>query len=202
MSIITDAVDKFEEIISGSGCDHGIVSFKEAPDLKICPYVQGRCIKVEYGGKTCEIVTSYPLEVSTKVSFMYKQPLGTAVQRTAACGIINALANFMCFIRLARSCDESSHKDCLCQLKSEIADKKVYLNGTLPGLNEKISDNIVKSPEMADIIIVSGDGLFDDEMLSITEGCRGKKRLIFIGPTTAGFSNISGLEHFCPYGRR
>ena len=202
LSILTDAVKKLEDKIFGSGCDHGTVSLKKTPLLKICPYVKGECITVSYGGKTCEMATSHPVEVATKISFMYGKPLNSPVQRTAACAIVNVLSNFMCFIRVARPCDESSHADCLNELKTEIGESKVYLNGNLPGLFGKIQENVVDSPDDADIIVVSGDGLFDDEKLAITENYRDIKRLIFTGPATAGVCLMENLEHWCPYGKR
>lgn len=202
MSIVSDAVNKLEIKLFGSGCDDGVVSFKKAPECRICPYVSGECIQTSYGGKTCEIVTSYPLEVSTKISFMYGKPLESPVQRTAAAAIINTLSNFMCFTRIAGACDESCHADCLKMLKCEIGDEKVYLNGKYPGLSGMIPENIVQSPDDAGIILVSGDGIFDEKKLLITEEYLGKKRLIFTGPTTAGICLMENYEHFCPYGHK
>jgi hypothetical protein len=150
----------------------------------------------------CEIVTSYPLEAVTKISFMYGSPLNSPVQRSAACAIINALSYFMCFTRIARACEKSSHENCLNELKEEISGKKVYLNGNLPGLYDRIKDNVVDLVDSADIIIVSGDGFFDEDKLAITEENRGRKRLIFAGPTTAGICIMENLEHWCPYGRK
>jgi len=202
MSVVSDAVNKLEIKLFGSGCDDGVVSFAKSPGAKICPYVRGECITASYGGKNCEIVTSYPLEIKTKISFMYGKSLDSPVKRTAACAILNVLCNFMCFTRVGRACDESSHDDCFKKLKEEINDKKVYLNGTLPGLSEKIADNIVDSPDEAEIIFISGDGLFDEEKLLVTEEYLDKKRLIFTGPATAGVCLMENLEHFCPYGRK
>jgi len=202
LSILTDAVKKLEDKIAGSGCDHGTVSFKKTSGSKICPYVKGECIAVAYGGKNCEMVTSHPLEVATKISFMYGKPLNTSVQRTAACAIINVLSNFMCFTRIAGACDESSHEDCLNELKIEIGGSKVYLNGNLAGLSEKIKESVVENPDDADIIIVSGDGLFEDDKLAVTEKYRDSKRLIFTGPATVGVCIMENLEHWCPYGKK
>ncbi|MBP2133861.1 hypothetical protein J2128_001815 [Methanomicrobium sp. W14] len=202
MSILSEAVDELEKKLSGSGCDHGTVSIKKAPGKRICPYVDGECLVTEYGGKSCEIVTSYPLEVNTKVSFMYGRPLKSPVQRTAACAIINTLSNFLCFTRIAKACDEGSCGDCLKELVEQLKGKKVYLNGNLPGLWSSIPGQTVDSPEDADIIIVSGDGLFDNDLLEVTEKYLGKKRVIFTGPSTAGVCVMKNYEHWCPYGKK
>ncbi|MDD3976785.1 hypothetical protein L1994_08280 [Methanomicrobium antiquum] len=202
MNIISKAVKELETKIYGSGCDDGVVTFSKVQKPEKCQYLNGECIKASYGGKHVEIATSYPLELKTKVSFMYGQPLDSPVQRTAACAILNVLSYFMCFSRTARACGKDSHDACLKELKEIIGDKKVFLNGFTPEISNIVSENIAACPEDADIILVSGEGLFDDEKLNITEEFLTKKRVIFTGPETSGICTIENHEYFCPYARK
>jgi len=202
MSIVNDAVDEMERRLAGSGCDHGPVTLAECPGGEICPYVEGKCLEAVYGGKKIRIATSYPIEAKTRVSFMYGERLESPAQRSAACAILNSLSSFMCFPRISDACPEDCGKKCLEELKEETKDLKIYLNGALPGLQEGLGDHIVPDPEDADIILVSGDGIFSDEGIKICDRYRGVKEMLFIAPATSGLANMLGLRHWCPYGRK
>ncbi len=222
MSIVSDAVKILENRIFGSGCEDGIVRIYPAASAG-CPYEDGITIVTEYGGKVSELSTSFPFDTTSKVSFMFDSPLKSPVQRTAACAILNVISNFMCFTRKGCACGEESHKACLDELITEIAGKKVYLNGCLTNLENMLYEagtlypekrvNLVGKPEDADLIIISGDGLFDREKLTVSEryfsdtnasdadnAC--SKELLFIGPAVTGFCVMHGVKHHCPYGRR
>ena len=123
MSIVSDAVKILENRISGSGCEDGIVRITPASSAG-CPYEDGITIVTEYGGRVAELSTSFPLETTSKVSFMFDSPLKSPVQRTAACAILNVISSFMCFTRKGRACGEESRKACLDELISDIAGKK------------------------------------------------------------------------------
>ena len=241
MSIVSDAVKILENRISGSGCEDGIVRITPASSTG-CPYEDGITIVTEYGGRISELSTSFPFETTSKVSFMFDSPLKSPVQRTAACAILNVISSFMCFTRKGRACGEESRKACLDELIAAVAGKKVYLNGCLTNLESMLCEagslypekrvDLVGRPEDADVIVVSGDGLFDKEKLAVTEryfkggagttdadnaGNAGNavskeqpdghtsepsKELIFIGPAVTGFCVMQGAKHHCPYGRR
>jgi fructose-specific component phosphotransferase system IIB-like protein len=202
MSLVTDAVDEMEKKLAGSGCDHGTVALSKSPERDVCPFIEGTCIEASYGGKRIFIATSYPIEVKTRVSFMYGQELNSPVQRTAACAILNSLSSFMCFPRISGACPEGCGEKCLDELKEKTAERKVYLNGTMPGLQKRLEDRIVPKPEDADIIIVSGDGIFSDEGVEICDRYRDKKEMIFFAPETSGLAGMLNLRHWCPYGRK
>ena len=237
MSIVSDAVKILENRISGSGCEDGIVRITPASSAG-CPYEDGITIVTEYGGRVAELSTSFPFETTSKVSFMFDSPLKSPVQRTAACAILNVISSFMCFTRKGRACGEESRKACLDELITAVAGKKVYLNGCLTNLESMLCEagslypekrvDLVGRPEDADVIVVSGDGLFDKEKLAVTEryfkggaGCSSEiagesewqtaepsgelkpsKDIIFIGPAVTGFCVMQGAKHHCPYGRR
>ena len=241
MSIVSDAVKILENRISGSGCEDGIVRITPASSAG-CPYEDGITIVTEYGGRVAELSTSFPFETTSKVSFMFDSPLKSPVQRTAACAILNVISSFMCFTRKGRACGEESRKACLDELIAAVAGKKVYLNGCLTNLESMLYEAgslypekrvaLVGRPGDADVIIVSGDGLFDKEKLAVTgryfkggdnaadsdntgnagagnagaaaskEQSEGQPELIFIGPAVTGFCVMQGAKHHCPYGRR
>lgn len=222
MSIVSDAVKILENRIFGSGCEDGLVRISPSASAG-CPYEDGITVVTEYGGRVSELSTSFPLDATSKVSFMFDSPLKSPVQRTAACAILNVISNFMCFTRQGRACGEESHKACLDELIAQIAGKKVYPNGCLTNLEGMLLEagslypekrvTLVGKPEDADVILVSGDGLFDKEKLAVTEryfgndgncgnGDCASKELIFIGPAVTGFCVMHGRKHHCPYGRR
>lgn len=200
MSLVNDAVDIMEKRLKGSGCDHGVVTLSRCLGGEICPFLEGKCIETAYGGKKVQIATSYPLEVKTRISFMYGESLDSPVQRTAACAILNCLSSFMCFPRVSDACPAGCEGKCLDELREETEGRKVFLNGNLPGLSKGLSDRIVADPVDADLILVSGDGIFSDEGLEICDKYRGKKNMIFLAPGTSGLANMLGLRHWCPFG--
>lgn len=202
MSLVNDAVNEMEKKLAGSGCDHGIATLAKCPDGGTCPYVGGTCLEASYGGKTVRIATSYPIEAKTRVSFMYGERLDSPAQRTAACVILNCLSSFMCFPRVSAACPEGCEEKCLEELKEETKGLKIYLNGTLPGLQKGLEDRMVPDPKDADVILVSGDGIFSDEGVGICDLYKGKKEMIFLAPATSGLANILSLRHWCPFGRK
>jgi fructose-specific component phosphotransferase system IIB-like protein len=68
-------------------------------------------------------------------------------------------------------------------------------------LERALARQIVDSPEAADLILVTGDGMTSDEGVACIDDHLGKKRMIFLGPSAAGVSCLMNLEHWCPYGR-
>lgn len=202
MSLVNDAVNEMEKRLVGSGCDHGIVTLTKCTDRLICPFLDGSCMEALYGGKRVEIATSYPLDAKTRVSFMYGEKLLTPGQRSAACAILNCLSSFMCFPRISGACPEGCGQKCLDELRDETEDMKIYLNGSFPGLEVELRDRLIDDPGTADLIIVSGEGLFSQEGLDICERYKEEKKMLFIAPATSGFANMLGFRHWCPYGRK
>jgi hypothetical protein len=201
MNLVTDAVKKLEALISGSGCDDSTVVLLRRPDAPVCQYVGGVNLECQYGGLTAHVVTNYPVQATTRVSFMYGAELDTPQKRTAACAIMNAITNFLCISKGGHACLEKSHMACFLELHKELDGASLYCNGTMPHFQQKLAPNIVDDPDDADIILVSGDGFFTDEGNEIIERYRDKKRMIFIGPTAVGVATLLGLEHWCPYAR-
>ncbi len=201
MSFWHDAVERLEKILAGSGCEDGIVTLGVNYDADRCQYPKGVCMEAQFGGRRGQFVTNEPTRARTRVSFMFGAPFATTKQRAAAGAIINAVSAFLCLTRRLQPCTKECHGPCLEALSREVAGKRVYLLGPMPLLARALEAQVADSPEEADLILVAGDGMATDAGVACIDGYRGRKRMIFIGPSTAGISGLLDLEHWCPYGR-
>jgi hypothetical protein len=77
----------------------------------------------------------------------------------------------------------------------------MYCVGSIPYLEDRYRDNQVIEPSDAEVIIINGDGIIDPGTGTIIENNKATKRIICVGPSTAGVARLQELEHWCPYGR-
>ncbi len=201
MTFLHDAVRKLENILTDSGCEGGVVDLCVNYDANVCQYPRGVCMEGHFGGRSGQFITNEPIRAKTRISFMFGAPLTDQRQRGAASAIINTVSAFLCLARRLRPCTPDCHAPCLADLSREVAGKRVYLLDPMPVLERALSGQIADSPEAADLILVAGDGMTTDAGVACIDGFRGKKRMIFLGPSTAGVSGLLCLEHWCPYGR-
>lgn len=201
MSFLHDAIAKLEKTLEDSGCEHGIVTLGVNYDADVCQYPKGVCMEGQFGGKSGQFITSEPIRANTRISFMYGAPLKDQKQRGAACVIINAVSAFLCLTRKLQPCTPDRYAPCLAELSREVAGKRIYLIGPMPVLEHALGRQVVDSPEAADLFLVAGDGMTSDEGVACIDEYLGKKRMIFLGPSTAGVCGLMSLEHWCPYGR-
>ncbi|MDD1707488.1 MAG: hypothetical protein LUO81_04750 [Methanoregulaceae archaeon] len=200
MDIIRESVRRLEEQIHGSGSEDGIVTIDTDPNTVICQYERGACLRAQYGGRSAEFVTSEPIIATTRISFMFGASLEKLPQRAAACAILNVATGFFCLSRALKACEPEKHKDCLSALKREIGHGRIYPVGMTSNATAPF-ENVVINPEEADIIVVVGDGLIDPGTGNLIALYTGKKRILFLSPSTAGVSALTGCSHWCPYGR-
>lgn len=198
MNLIASAVAQLEEKMKNSGCEEGSVSLTRNPKRPVCQYPRGVCVEACFGDRRAHTVTPDPIQACTKVSFMFGAPLSTPVERTAACAIVNAVTAFFCINRRVNACGEHQHAACQKELAQEIAGARAYLAGEMrrPLSGITTTDN----PAEADILLVAGPGLVAGESLAAVEEALGRKRVICLGPETAGVAALLGIEHWCPYG--
>ncbi|MCK9276828.1 MAG: hypothetical protein M0P22_01920 [Methanoculleus sp.] len=201
MSFLHDAIGRLEMILADSGCEDGIVDIGVNYDADVCQYPKGVCMEGCFGGQSGQFVTSEPVRARTRISFMFDAPLTDQKQRGAASVIINATSAFLCLTRKLHPCTPECYAPCLAELSREVAGKRVYLVGPMPVLERAFKGQVVDSPDEADLLLVAGDGMTTDAGVACIDDCRGKKRIIFLGPSTAGVSGLINLEHWCPYGR-
>lgn len=201
MSFLHDAIGKLEKILEDSGCEDGVVALSVNYDADVCQYPKGVCMEGHFGGRSGQFITSEPIRANTRISFMFGAPLRNRKQRGAASVIINAVSAFLCLTRRLQPCTPDCYAPCIAELSREVAGKRVYLLGPMPVLERALEAQIVDSPEAADLFLIAGDGMTGDEGVACIDEYRGKKRMIFLGPSTAGVSGLINLEHWCPYGR-
>jgi hypothetical protein len=199
MDLIVESVKKLETLLEHSGCYDSGVKLDVNPDTVNCRYERGASMTAEFGGKRGVFTTFDPIRASTKIAFMFGAVLDTPQVRGAACAIINVSAGFFCLARTLRPCMASSHAACGAQLVAELAGKPVFIQGTTHSL-ESLQINRTTDPAVAEVILIGGEGLIAEETGTLIETYAKTKRVICIGPSTAGTARLNELEHWCPYG--
>jgi hypothetical protein len=200
MDIIIDSVSKLEEILRHSGCEEGGVKLDVNPDTKPCQFERGACMVATFGGRSAEFVTFDPIRAMTKISFLTGAPLDTPTTRGAACAIINVVLGFFCLSRVCHACPASAHHACLHEVKEKLAGCTIYCTGAIPVVEHALRQHIVKDPEDAEVVLVNSEGLITHETGGLLSSCGDKKRVICLGPSTAGVARLQQWEHWCPYG--
>jgi hypothetical protein len=200
MDILIDSVNKLETILEHSGCDEVGVLLDVKPDAVNCQFDWGACMTATFGGRSAEFVTSDPIRAQTKISFMFGAPLDTPAVRGAACAMINAATGFFCLSRVLHSCPGSKHGDCMRELGKAIEGKRVFCKGSLSTVENASRTEIATDPKSADLILINAEGILDTSLGDLIAEFAGKKRIICIGPSTAGIARLQQIEHWCPYG--
>jgi hypothetical protein len=201
MDIIRESVIKIKEILEHGGCGDGDVLLEVNPDTKNCQFEKGACMTASFGGRTADFITFDPIRARTKIPFMYDAPLDTPSTRSAASVIVNVVTGFFCLSRVLHACTESAHAPCIVELKREIEGKKIYCIGSIPEIEHQVRGMVVPDPEIAEIILINGEGMIAEGTGDLIEQYKGKKPILCIGSSVAGVSRIQMLEHWCPYGR-
>lgn len=200
MDIIRDSVNQLETMIAHSGCEESGILLEVNPDIVNCQYERGACMIASFGGRSAEYVTQDPIRAQTRISFMFGAPLDSPGTRGAACAIINVVTGFFCLSRVLHACPRSSHKSCRDQLVQEITGKRLYCIGDIPESAITTENFIVSTPEEADIILINGAGIIGMDTGDLISAYKETKRIICIGPSTAGVARLQNLEHWCPFG--
>jgi hypothetical protein len=199
MDIIVESVKKLEVMLEHSGCADGGVLLDVDPDAVNCQFEKGACMTAVFGGK-CGIFTTFdPIRARTKISFMYDALLDSPAVRGAACAIINVISGFFCLARVLRPCNKSSHTPCGKNLAEEIAGKTVSCLGSAD-IKQITGLSFLPDYIGAEIILITGDGLIGETTGDIITKYRKERRIICVGPSTAGISRLYELEHWCPFG--
>jgi hypothetical protein len=201
MTILDDAVSRLKLRIEGSGCEDACAVLRRAPDAPRCQYVRGACLEVCFGGKTGHVATEYPFQGAVPVHTIFGARFTTGEQRTAALAILNATAGFLSLARGLTACDPARYTDCFRELKKSLAGRPVYAAAPIPVLAGVPGIILVDDPADAEILLVTPAALMNDTGLALVSTWPSRKRIIFLGPSVAGVSQILGKEHWCPYGR-
>jgi hypothetical protein len=201
MDIVIDSVNKLAEIIRHSGCEEGGVRLDVNADAKPCQFERGACVVASFGGRSAEFVTYDPIRAMTKISFLTGAPLDTQATRGAACAIINVALGFFCLSRVCHACPVSARTSCQNQLYSTLAGHRIHCIGAMPVIESDLKQYIIKDPQDAEIILINGDGIITEGTGDILVSLEGSKRILCLGPSTAGIARLRQWEHWCPSGK-
>jgi hypothetical protein len=201
MSTITEAVEKLRVLLEGSGLEDGIVTLKRNPDALRCQYERGVCIEAYFGGGHGQVMTNSPLQAATRISFMYGASLESPEERTAALAILNAAGGFLALSRKLHACRPEEYMPCLSGLRKALGTSRVACIGNPSVLPHELGAQLVESLDEVEVILVVADGAIAASTSNLIDRFRGKKRMIFLGPSFPGLCALMNLEHWCPYGR-
>jgi hypothetical protein len=200
MDILIDSVNKLEAILKPSGCDEGGVLLDVKPDAVNCQFDRGACMTATFGGRSADFVTNDPIRAQTKISFMFGAPLDSPAARGAACAMINAATGFFCLSRVLHACPGSKHADCMRELSMVMEEKRVFCMGSMPSIENTSRTEIATEAKSADLILINAEGILDTGLGDFLAEFAGKKRILCLGPSTAGVARLQQIEHWCPYG--
>ncbi len=200
MDILIDSVNKLETILAHSGCEEVGVILDVKPDAVNCQFDWGACMTASFGGRSAEFVTSDPIRAQTKISFMFGAPLDTPAVRSAACAMINVATGFFCLSRVLHACPGPKHADCMRELGMAIKGKRILCIGSMPAIENAFPSQIVTDHKYADLVLINAEGIIDTKLGDLITEIKDSKRIICIGPSTAGVSRLQQIEHWCPYG--
>jgi hypothetical protein len=113
---------------------------------------------------------------------------------------VNVVAGFFCLSRILHSCPGSSHRDCQRLLIDELGGKKIFCCGSIPEIEPAFGGSIVTTPHDAEIILINGEGIIEQGAGTMLMDYNGTKRVLCLGPSTAGIARLNHLEHWCPFG--
>ncbi|WP_440949244.1 hypothetical protein [Methanosphaerula subterraneus] len=201
MNLIAASAAILAEKLDRSGCENGIVVIDVNPDAEHCPYERGACMEGTFGGRIAQFVTDSPIRAAPKVSDMVGAPLRSEKERAAACSVINVVAGFLCLSRRLKGCEKSNHTLCLAALTQELSGKSVYCIGDLRQVPAALAGRVVDTPDAADLLLVSGDGIIGEQGMALIDLYREKKEILLLAPSTAGVAAMQKFPHWCPYGR-
>lgn len=201
MDIIVESVKKIEALAEHGGCSDAGVLIDVDSHYTVCQFEQGVPMTAMFGGRSAVFTTWDPIRAPTKISFMFGAPLDTSPVRGAAAAIINVILGFLCMTRILHACPASSHAECSGEMAKELTGKRVFCIGTMGKTGSHGLINPVENPSDADIILINGEGIISDGAGDIIVTWGKTKRIICIGPSTAGIARLYELEHWCPFGR-
>lgn len=185
-------------MVEDCGIADNPVILEQECEVVRCLYERGALLRVTFGGRSAGIATDDPIRTITKPSFMFGTTLSKPSVKSAAVGIINALTGFLCTSRRLHACTPDHHAVCLDELSRILSGKKIYCCGEIKPIQERFGSQLVSSPDKADIILVTSDGMISDEgYIPENPG----EQILFLGPSTCGVATLTRGCHYCPHGR-
>jgi hypothetical protein len=201
MTLLLEAVMLLEETVRGSGCEDGIASLRRKPDAPRCQYDRGASLEASFGGGTAQLVTDSPVQTETRLSSLFGSDLSAPELRTAALGIVNAVAGFLCLARRLHACDPACYGPCLKELREEIRGQRIFAPVNIPVLSRDPAALMTEKAAGAELLVITGEALVQEEETGELRDQTAKGGMLLLGPSTAGVASLLSLPHWCPYGR-
>jgi len=198
VTLLRDAVKRLEETIAGSGCEDGAAALRRDPGGPRCQFERGADLLASFGGRTARVVTSAPVQTSTRLSSLFGRELASPEERTAALGIVTATAGFLCLSRRLHACDPACHGACMAELREEIGGRRIFTPVQVPAFSRELSASLTEDPAGAGIILLTSEALILEEGGDLAPGGAG---VLLLGPSTSGVASLLCLPHWCPYGK-
>jgi hypothetical protein len=200
MTLLLDAVKRLEETVFGSGCEDGAATLRRDPGVPRCQFERGADVLAAFGGRTAHVVTSTPVQTSTRLSSLFGRELASPEERTAALGIVNAASGFLCLSRRLHACDPGCHGACMAELRGEIGGRRISTPVPIPAVSREFSAILAEHPASAGILLITGEALVreDGGDLAARAAAGG---VLLLGPSSSGVASLLCLPHWCPYGR-
>jgi hypothetical protein len=200
MTLLADAVMRLGETVHGSGCEDGAASLRRDPGVPRCQFERGVDLLASFGERTTHVVTSAPVQTTTRLSSLFGRVLAGPEERTAALGIVNAVSGFLCLSRRLHACDPGCHGACLEELREELGGQRIFTPVQIPAVSREFSASLMEDPAGAVIILLTGEALIQGEGGDLAGRAAGGGVLL-LGPSTSGVAALLSLPHWCPYGR-
>jgi hypothetical protein len=70
----------------------------------------------------------------------------------------------------------------------------------MPTIDAALRSAIVKNPQDADVILLNGEGIIEKGTGEIIRNYQETKRIVCLGPSTAGVARLNQIELWCPFG--
>jgi succinyl-CoA synthetase alpha subunit len=83
-------------------------------------------------------------------------------------------------------------------LERHITGKKILCLGSMPAI--EMRTHIVDDPDHADVILINSEGISAQDTGNIVKNYKDTKRIICVGPSTAGIARLNQIELWCPFG--
>jgi hypothetical protein len=200
MTLLLDAVKRLGETVHGSGCEDGTATLRRDPGVPRCQFERGADLLASFGGRTARVVTSAPVQTSTRISSLPGRELGSLEERTAALGIVDAVSGFLCLSRRLHACDPGCHGACMEELREAIGGRRVFAPVQVPAVSRELGANLAGDPAGAEVLLLTGETLIQEEGgdLAARAAAGG---VLLLGPSTSGVAALLSLPHWCPYGR-
>jgi hypothetical protein len=70
----------------------------------------------------------------------------------------------------------------------------------MPAIETAFRNTVIKNIQDADVILINGEGIIEKSTGEIVRDYKETKRILCLGPSTAGVARLNQIELWCPFG--